>query len=336
MSRKLLLLPPLGLVFAGCALWWLYYDMQRQLQEPLPLADDSTLFIAPGEGLNTIAAGLVKKGWLEQPYYFIFETRRQGRARLLKAGEYEVTVGTTPLQLLDILVDGKVRQYSMTIPEGWSFRQILRAVRDNPRLLATLDTEQPRRVMAELGYSGIFAEGRIYPDTYFFPAGTTDREFLRRAIKMQEKVLMEEWRQRAEGLPYASPYEALIMASIVEKETAVVEERERIAGVFVRRLQQNMKLQTDPTVIYALGQAYDGDIRRKDLSIDSPYNTYLYRGLPPTPIASPGREAIHAALHPEPGTALYFVARGDGSHYFSDTLAEHNRAVEKYQLGAAR
>ena len=187
--------------------------------------------------------------------------------------------------------------------------------------------------MIEIGYPGYYAEGRFFPDTYYFPAATTDVDFLRRAFRQMETVLSEEWHKRMSGLPYQSPYEALIMASLIEKETAVIDEREKIAGVFVRRLKKNMRLQTDPTVIYALGESYDGDIRHKDLEYDSPFNTYRYKGLPPTPIAAAGRASIRAALQPEPGTALYFVATGEnGRHYFSQTLAEHNKAVAKYQL----
>ena len=199
-------------------------------------------------------------------------------------------------------------------------------------LVHTLDTREPRRVMAAIGYAGYLAEGRLFPDTYRFPRGTTDVAFLVRAFETMQAVLAEEWERRAVGLPYESPYEALIMASLIEKETGIPEERAQIGGVFVRRLGKGMKLQTDPTVIYALGSSYDGNIRRGDLGVDSPYNTYVYAGLPPTPIASPGRESIRAALQPEAGDALYFVARGDGSHEFSATLAEHNRAVRKYQL----
>jgi UPF0755 protein len=186
--------------------------------------------------------------------------------------------------------------------------------------------------MSAIGYPDIAAEGQFFPDTYHFPAGTTDIEFLRRANQMLLQVLNEEWQQRTANLPYQTSYDALIMASIIEKETGRADEREKIAGVFVLRLKQDMKLQTDPTVIYAMGTAYNGNIRRKDLEIDSPYNTYRYKGLPPTPIALAGREAIYAALHPEDGKALYFVSRGDGSHYFSNTLKEHNKAVAKYQL----
>jgi UPF0755 protein len=200
-------------------------------------------------------------------------------------------------------------------------------------LIKTLSDTDGKTVMSALGYPEVHPEGRFFPDTYHFPSGMTDIEFLQRAYDTMVAVLDEEWQQKAEGLPYKTADEALIMASIIEKETAVASERVTIAGVFVRRLQKGMKLQTDPTVIYAMGENYNGNIRRKDLKTDSPYNTYVVAGLPPTPIALPGVEAIHAALHPEQGETLYFVAKGDGSHYFSKTLKEHNRAVAKYQLG---
>ncbi|MFT5133269.1 MAG: UPF0755 protein [Gammaproteobacteria bacterium] len=332
MKKMFVFLSLLIIVALVTALWWINDDMQRQLNRPLAFSGEASLTVESGQSLKSLAARLVAYGWLPHSYYFVYEGRRQNRATSLKAGEYSIPSNTTPLQLLDILVAGKVRQHSMTLPEGWTFRQILKAVRDNSDLIQTLSMSEPKQVMIALNYAGYFAEGRIFPDTYLFPAGTTDVEFLRRAIQAQEKILEEEWQQRDSGLPYHSAYEALIMASIIEKETAVAEEREAIAGVFVRRLQLNMKLQTDPTVIYAMAESFDGNIRRKDLSIDSPYNTYVYKGLPPTPIASPGREAIRAAMHPEPGTALYFVAKGDGSHHFSSTLAEHNKAVRRYQL----
>lgn len=332
MKKLLLIFSTLFIFILVVAAWWVSKDMQEQLNSPFAFADDTVLKIEQGQSLKSLANRLVDNTWLPHPHYFVYEGRRQGKASSLKTGEFNVPAGTTPLQLLDILVEGRVIQYSMTIPEGWTFRQILQAVNKNPYLQQTLKSNRPETVMSELGYTGYFAEGRIFPDTYLFPAGTSDREFLLRAIRRQENILQQEWQGRESNLPYQSPYEALIMASIIEKETGIVEERSKIAGVFVRRLQRKMKLQTDPTVIYAMAEKFDGNIRRKDLSIDSPYNTYLYRGLPPTPIASPGQDAIHAALHPEQGSALYFVAKGDGSHYFSDNLKEHNRAVAKYQL----
>jgi UPF0755 protein len=186
--------------------------------------------------------------------------------------------------------------------------------------------------MARLGYAGQHPEGRFLPDTYNFPAGTTDMVFLERAADAMEKLLSMEWSEREDGVPYKNPYEALIMASIIEKETGVPEERGMISGVFVRRLLKGMRLQTDPTVIYGMGDRFNGNIRRKDLAANTPYNTYLHTGLPPTPIAMPGRAAVHAALHPTPGNALFFVSKGDGSHYFSASLEEHNKAVSQYQL----
>ena len=331
--KKLLLWLMLMIVFLLVAsVWWLNKDMHKQLNNPLALSTESVLKINSGQSLKFLAKDLVKKGWLPHPYYFIYEGRRQNIASALKAGEYTITEGTTPLRLLEILVEGKVKQYSITIPEGWAFRQIIEAIKANTQLVNTLSSFIPSTVMTELNISDYAIEGRCFPDTYLFPAGTSDLDFLRRCVQTLDNILAEEWQKREAGLPYQSAYEALIMASIIEKETARAEERKEIAGVFVRRLKLNMKLQTDPTVIYAMAENFDGNIRRKDLSIDSPYNTYRYKGLPPTPIASPGREAIYAALHPQVGTALYFVAKGDGSHQFSDTLSKHNKAVVKYQL----
>ncbi len=321
------------IVIAG---FWLEADMRKMLNSSLPIEQTRVLEIKPGQSLTSLARELSSKGWIAHPYYLVFEGRRQEIAAKLKTGEYTIEPGTTPLQLLDILVQGKVKQYSLTIPEGLTFSQILALVKQDTRIVQTLGSLGPAAIMAELGYTGYKPEGRIFPDTYHFPAGTRDVDFLRRAVEMQEQVLREEWQQRDENLPYDSPYQALVMASIIEKETGVAEERGMIAGVFVRRLRKNMKLQTDPTVIYAMGEIYKGNIRKKDLSIDSPYNTYRYRGLPPTPIASAGRDALHAALHPEPGESLYFVAKGDGSHHFSKTLQEHNRAVARYQLNRNR
>ena len=335
--KKVVLITAAGLAAViGFALLWIKQDMNRQLHSPLELEKEEVLIIEPGMSLSAVSHKLVALGWLEQPYYLIYEGRRQHKAKAIKVGEYAVEPGTTPLQLLHKLISGKVIQYPLTIPEGMTARQIIDLVRNHPPLVRTLPDDEMQAVMAALGHPGQNAEGRFFPDTYHFPRGTTDVDFLRRAYRAMESVLNEEWQQRDLGLPYKDPYQALIMASIVEKETAIPEERGRIAGVFVRRLQKGMKLQTDPTVIYALGESYDGNIRKKDLSVDSPYNTYVHAGLPPTPIACPGRDAIRAALQPESGTELYFVARGDGSHHFSSTLAEHNRAVQQYQLNHHR
>ena len=327
---KLLLIPGVLVALAG---WWLYQDMQQQLNTPLKIDVSEYFSIEPGMSLLDVAEGLAQRNWFNYPIYLQLEGKLQGVDGLIKAGQYQVEPGTTALSLLEMIVAGRVTQHTLTILEGWTFTQIMTAVHENRYIKRVLTSTQPRRVMIEIGYPGYYAEGRFFPDTYYFPAATTDVDFLRRAFRQMETVLSEEWHKRMSGLPYQSPYEALIMASLIEKETAVIDEREKIAGVFVRRLKKNMRLQTDPTVIYALGESYDGDIRHKDLEYDSPFNTYRYKGLPPTPIAAAGRASIRAALQPEPGTALYFVATGEnGRHYFSQTLAEHNKAVAKYQL----
>jgi UPF0755 protein len=335
MRRKLLISAVVLLLAAVSAGVWINRAMQHQLHAPMNVSGEATLVVKPGMSLTTIGRRLAQRGWLSHPYYFILKVRLKGLSRRIKAGEYSVKPGMTPLQLLDKLIKGKVIQYSLTIPEGLTFREIMQLVEAQPELRHTLPDDRPATVMQAIGEPGQSPEGRFYPDTYYFPRGTTDVEFLRRAYLTMSRVLAEEWQARDTGLPYKKPYDALIMASIIEKETAVPEERERIAGVFVRRLERGMRLQTDPTVIYALGKNYDGDIRRRDLATQSPYNTYVHAGLPPTPIAAPGRESIHAALHPEPGNALYFVSRGDGTHEFSSTLEEHNRAVAKYQLNGS-
>lgn len=324
------------LLLALLAAGWLWQDMQQQLHAPMPIAKSTTLEINSGTSLRGLSRELVDRGWLAHPYYLLLHARYTGDGARIKAGEYAVTPGTTPLALLDQIVAGRVVQHTLTVVEGWNYRDLLRALRRHDRIENTLAPElidDPAGLMQTLQLDDEHPEGRFYPDTYHFPSGTTDVDFLRRAYRRMAETLAQEWEQRAADLPYDSAYEALIMASIIEKETAVPAERDEIAGVFVRRLQKGMRLQTDPTVIYAMGQQYDGNIRRKDLTIDSPYNTYVTDGLPPTPIALPGRDSIHAALHPADGKALYFVSRGDGSHYFSDTLREHNRAVAKYQLG---
>ena len=241
--------------------------------------------------------------------------------------------GLTPAALLDLLVSGKVIEYSLTLVEGWTFAQVLEATRSHPVLVQSLAPDAgPGDVMTALGHPGEHPEGRYFPDTYQFPRGTTDLQVLARSYDRMAEVLAREWDARAEGLPITDPYEALTLASIVEKETGRAEERPAIAGVFVRRLEKGMLLQTDPTVIYGLGDAFDGNLRRRDLERDTPYNTYTRAGLTPTPICMPGRDAIHAVLHPADGDALYFVATGDGGHHFSATLSEHNRAVRRYQL----
>jgi len=223
-------------------------------------------------------------------------------------------------------------QYNLTLVEGWTFRQVRAAVAKHEKIKHTLDGLSDAEVMDKLGHTGVFPEGRFFPDTYRFVRGMTDVELLQQAYMRLDEVLAKEWAERSTDLPYRDPYQALIMASLVEKETGIPQERGQIAGVFVRRMRLGMMLQTDPTVIYGMGERYNGKITRADLREPTPYNTYTMTGLPPTPIAMVGREAIHAALNPSNGTSLYFVARGDGSHVFSDDLDDHNSAVREFQL----
>ncbi|MGH8561873.1 MAG: endolytic transglycosylase MltG [Nevskiales bacterium] len=255
-----------------------------------------------------------------------------GKATQLKVGEYRISPGMTARQLIEGLVSGRAYQHALTLIEGWTFEQMMNAVAQAPALRQTLTDTSGATVMQALGRAGEHPEGRFYPDTYHFPGGMSDVDFLRRAYNTMTQILEREWQRRAADLPLNSPYEALVLASIVEKETGQPQERAQIAGVFTRRLKLGMLLQTDPTVIYGMGSAYDGNIRLTDLKRDTPYNSYTRAGLTPTPICLPGRDAIHAALHPAAGDSLYFVAKGDGSHQFSASLEAHNQAVRKFQL----
>lgn len=312
----------------------LWLDYRRFLGQEIPPSDaEPYLVVARGTSLPQLARQLTLAGFLDRPYYFVALAYRSGRAAQIKAGEYGWGEGLTPADLLALLVSGRVVQHPITLVEGWTFRQALAALVDDERLSGELATLGEDEIMARLGRPDDHPEGRFFPDTYGFPRGAARLAVLRRAMERMDAVLAEEWARRAPDLPLGSPYEALILASIVEKEAQIPEERAEVAGVFVRRLRLGMRLQTDPTVIYGLGQTYAGRLTKADLRADHPYNTYRRAGLPPTPIALPGRAAIAAALHPADGEALYFVAKGDGSHHFSRTLSEHNRAVARYILG---
>ena len=322
----------LAVVVASFLAAWLMMEFQSFRQNPLPVPETGVdLVVKPGSSLRAVARDLGEQQVLEHPAYLVLLGRYLDLDSRIKAGEYQLAPGLTPEQLLHQLSEGKVVQHGITLIEGETFKQMMARLRLDPVLEHTLVSDRPEDVMREIGYPGLHPEGRFLPETYYFPRGTTDVDLLRRAYLDMENFLQQAWPERDPGLPFDTPYEALILASIVEKETAVPEERPRIAGVFVRRLEKGMKLQTDPTVIYGMGDSYDGDIRFRDLRQDTPYNTYTRSGLTPTPIAMPGREALLAVLHPAPGKELYFVARGDGSHHFSATLKEHNRAVDRYQ-----
>ncbi|MBU2705196.1 endolytic transglycosylase MltG [Zooshikella marina] len=290
--------------------------------------------IPSGTSVRQLSQQLVSQGLVKEPWSFEVYVRYRGKALQLKAGEYAVPAQSSIDELIALLVSGKTRQYTITFVEGWTVRQALEVLAQAPKIEHTITPDQWQKLPELLGFKSTYShpEGLIFPDTYAYSAGTKDTALLKRAYEKMERTLAEEWPKRAQNLPYQNVYEALIMASIVEKETGVPEERPAIAGVFVRRLQKNMRLQTDPTVIYGIGERYTGNITRKHLQQDTPYNTYRIMGLPPTPIALPGKLAIQAALHPAPGNSLYFVAKGDGSHHFSSSLSEHNRAVRKYQL----
>jgi UPF0755 protein len=278
--------------------------------------------------LNRLQADGVLHDALWLRLYWRFNLKGQP----LHSGEYRLTPELSVRDMLGLWRRGEVVQYSLTLVEGWNFRQVRAALERQSKLELTLTELSDAQLMARLGYPGVNPEGRFFPDTYRFVRGMSDLDLLKQAYVRLEQVLAEEWQARADGLPYKDPYDALIMASIIEKETGVPEERSQIAGVFIRRLRIGMRLQTDPTVIYGLGERYNGKLTYAHLREPTAYNTYVIDGMPPTPIAMVGREAINAALHPVAGKSLYFVARGDGSHVFSSTLKAHNRAVREYQL----
>ncbi len=322
------------LILAGSfATAWLLMDYQNYTASTVHLPDGVVSYsIAPGSSVRKVATDLAQRGIIEKPHLFVLMAYLSGHSHSIKAGEYALQPGMHPPELLGLFTSGKVMQHSFTIVEGWTYRELRVALAQNKILQQTLDGTADAVLMNRLGLPDMAPEGWFLPDTYHFPRGTTDLEFLRRALHAMQKQLKLEWSKRAAELPYSDAYQALIMASIVEKETAAPAERPQIAGVFVRRLKLGMPLQTDPTIIYGMGAGYDGNIRRRDLTTDTPYNTYLRTGLTPTPIALPGKAALHAALHPAAGDSLYFVSRGDGTHQFSATLEEHNKAVIKYQL----
>ena len=324
------------LFIAACLVsGYFWMEFKRFNDTPLNLPSKGTFYTLPaGASVSSLAKDLERRGYLAKPLYLRLLARIDGHAQLIKAGEYQLHAGLTPRSLLSLLVSGKVTSYSFTLIEGWNFRQLKEALLNHPALIQTIEGISDEEIIHRLGDENEHPhpEGRFLPDTYHFPKGATDLSVLKRAYNAMQIRLDEEWQQRDESLPLKTSYEALILASIIEKETGVASERREIAGVFIRRLNKGMKLQTDPTVIYGLGESFDGNIRRRDLLHNTPYNTYVHKGLPPTPICMPGIKAIQAALHPKPGNSLYFVAKGGGYHHFSATLREHNRAVSKYQL----
>ena len=328
---SLLILILLGaLALFGAALWWLHQPLELRLQ---PGSQVVELEIEPGTTAAGAAAAAVASG-VKTPV-LLLQTwfRYSGQARLIKAGSYEVTPGTTPRKLLSMLVRGEETLKSFTLVEGWNFRQVRAALQKSEQLTPDSSGLSPEMIMEKLGRPGVHPEGRFFPDTYTYAKGSSDLAVLKRAARAMDKRVEAAWAQRNPDTPLKTPEQALILASIVEKETGKPGDRPQIGGVFSNRLRSGMLLQTDPTVIYGLGEKFDGNLRKRDLLADTPYNTYTRAGLPPTPIAMPGKAALLAAVKPAPTKALYFVARGDGSSEFSDSLDAHNRAVNKYIRG---
>ena len=306
--------------------------MRFQYQTVSIPGPERTFFIQSGSNIKTIAQQLSLEKIINDPWLFILLAKIKGVEKSVRAGEYRLQQSQSPSELLELFTKGQSIQYSFTIIEGWTFRELIKEMQHHSTIKNTLGSKSNAEIMAALGYQGQHPEGLFFPDTYSFPKGTSDIDFLQCAYQLMQSHLQREWVSRAPDLPLGSSYDALILASIIEKETGAAYERPLIASVFIQRLRKNMRLQTDPTIIYGLGESFDGDIRFRDLKKDTPYNTYLHKGLTPTPIALPGLDAIRAALHPVDGKALFFVSKGDGTHYFSETLKEHNKAVSKYQL----
>ncbi len=315
------------LLVAACAAGLYYYAHDELRLETSPV----TFELRVGSSLRNVATQLAKAGVIGRPELFELLARALGESAKLKAGNYEFSAPLTPLSLLQQMTRGDVALLAVTFVEGSTFRQMRKALQDNPKIRAETAAMTETELLEKLEIPQPRGEGWFFPDTYHFSAGTSDLAILRRANRLMLHYLNQEWERRAPGLPLKSPMEALILASIVEKETGKPEERGMVAAVFINRLRIGMLLQTDPTVIYGMGESFDGNIRRGDLTTDTPYNTYTRAGLPPTPIAMPGLEALRATLNPAPSNALYFVARGDGTSKFSRTLTEHERAVTQYQ-----
>lgn len=323
--KKTVLLMAFAVLAFAAWLYW-YPGMKLDLEQP-----EYELELRHGSSLRGVARQLVEAGLLPEPWSFVTLVRLHGKAGEIKAGNYLLRRGMTVNELYLMLTSGRTVQSSITLIEGWTFRQVRQALYAHEDLKHLTIPMTDAEILQRIGASESMAEGLFFPDSYFFDRGMSDLEILQRAYRTMQSRLESAWQSRAPGLPYRNPYQALIMASIVEKETGRSSERPMIARVFLNRLRLGMKLQTDPTVIYGLGEAFDGNLRKRDLLADTPYNTYTRYGLPPTPIAMPGMAAIEAALHPASSDALYFVGKGDGSHVFSATLGAHNQAVNRYQ-----
>jgi UPF0755 protein len=327
LKKLLLLIVLLGLALAGAVAFW----STQPLIELAEGAQPVEFSIQPGSSVRQIGEQIAAAGIPVYPLLFELLARASGKGDRLKAGDYELDPGVTPRKLVDKLARGQFAQKSLAVIEGWTFRQMRAAVAANPALRHETVKLSDAELLAQITPDFKIAEGLFFPDTYLFAKGASDLQIYRKAHALLMQRLNDHWEARDPSVPYKTPYQALVMASIVEKETGRKAERSTIAGVFVNRLRLGMLLQTDPTVIYGMGAAYQGKIRKRDLQTDTPFNTYTRAGLPPTPIALPGEAALQAALHPAASDALYFVSRGDGTSQFSDNLDDHNRAVNHYQ-----
>jgi UPF0755 protein len=330
--RKLLIIVVLLLAIGAVAAVAGYRYVGGAYIAPGPLNEVTRTEVPAGASVRAVIAQLGKQGVLSNPRAVALYLRLHGLSPKIKTGTYDFPAGASPARIIEMLQKGEVVLEQLTVVEGSRFADFRRTLETHPAVQVTLRGKSDADVMAAIGHANEFPEGRFFPDTYRFAAHTSDVDLLKLAYNSMARVLEQAWAQRKQELPIHTPYEALILASIVEKETALEPERAMIAGVFTARLRLGMRLQTDPTVIYGLGDKYDGDIRTRDLQTDTPYNTYTRAGLPPTPIALPGRESVFAAVRPEETGAIFFVATGDGTgaHYFSKTLEEHNQAVRRY------
>jgi UPF0755 protein len=317
-----------SLTSSGFAFW----VAENYLDSDLPISTSVLIEIRSGSSMRQVTAQLTEKAGLPVPEFFRLWARYQGYDTAIRAGEFMLAPGMSPREAMQHLMYGQTVQYPVVFIEGTMATEALATLWGSPKVQVTLEGRSETEILQAIGSTFSSLEGAFFPDTYYYTAGTTDVAILSRARQRLDQVLEEEWSARKPDLPIATSYEALILASIIEKESGYLNEREQISGVFTRRLQTGMRLQSDPTVIYGIREHYDGNIRRSDLDTTTPYNTYRINGLPPTPIALSGRNAIQAALHPADGTTLYFVSRGDGGHQFSDTLEEHNAAVRQYLL----
>ena len=324
LKRIILLVLASIILFAG----WFAYQIHKPVQLPVIPYEFS---IEPGSSLRSVAKQLADAGVLHDVWSFVLLSRVMGLASSLKAGDYEIAANTSPLQLLERITKGDINQSEIRFIEGWTFSQLRQILDAHPAIRHDTTHLADKEILRLIGAGETPAEGLFFPDTYFFARGSSDITILRRAYHAMQNHLNTAWAERAADLPLTDPYQALILASIVEKETGRESDRTMVAGVFINRLRLGMLLQTDPTVIYGLGKKFDGNLRKKDLLTDQEYNTYTRGGLPPTPIAMPGLASIQAALNPAKTNALYFVAKGNGESHFSNNLADHNRAVSRYQ-----